>query len=1071
MRRLTLFAVLALVPAVAQAPSASVVGRVVDATGAVIPGVALRVTNIDTNQVYGGVTGGAGDYTVPFLNPGRYTLEAASQGFRTYKHSEFTLQVGQELRLDIKLEVGATTESVTVTDTPPALTTENGTRGDVTTNAEITEMPLNGRNFTDLAYLTGGVAPPGEMADGQFAVNGARADNVSLLLDGMNNTQRRNTGPMVSPPLEGIQEFKMITSAFSAEYGRFAGGVLSMVTKSGTNRLRGSLYEFLRNDAMDARNFFDAGKSKLRQNQFGATVSGPVFLPKVYSGRDRTFFLMSWESLRQKAGATQRGHVPQPAMTQGDFSGAVDAFGRPSKVLDPLAKNAQFPGNQIPRSRLDPVSVKIGAYYPAANVPGSVNNYLAQANATAGNNKFNAKIDHALGSNDRLTVNAVWGTNNGLNPFQTQRSPVAIFATTTDTTGILTGLRYLHNFTPLLFNEAMISFSRTTLSQSFIRSDYDWAAEVGFTGATKNPADMGLPYIQVSGNIDLGQPYDLPKIWSYNNYQYADSITWIHGRHTLKVGGDFLRYQYFNHYYSDLRGRLTFLGRFTSDAMADFVLGYAQTSRRMLDVGKAYLLTSNYSAYAQDDWKITPALTLNIGLRYELMKQPVEKFGALSIFVPQMGKIVIAGKGGLPDFDRLIQQTGMAQYIAMAPDVGLPQTLVHTNYRNFGPRFGLAWRPFGNTRTVLRGGYGIFYGTDSLNRYGSMSQTYPFVVTQTYSAVSSNPLALTMSDPFPPAIAKSSGVTSPSGGQPIYNPTQYLQTWNLTLERELGSGFVVEAAYAGSKGTHLPRQYDINQQLLIPSLRQGGVFPRPFPAFSSINQIANLSNSIYSSGTVTLRRRLSRELFLRATYVYAKSIDQSSNTGGSIPAGFPTAQDSRNLRAERGRSDFDLGHAFSASFIWQPTFWRHPVLRDWQISGTPTLYSGTPFTPKVANYDVTTGGAARPDRIAKGALSNPTPDRWFDRTAFPPVPVGGFHFGGSGRNILDGPGTISLNTAVSRRFRFSESRALQFRWEAFNLTNRPNFLLPQTQVDVLNGATISQAKAPRLMQLALRLEF
>jgi hypothetical protein len=504
--------------------------------------------------------------------------------------------------------------------------------------------------------------------------------------------------------------------------------------------------------------------------------------------------------------------------------------------------------------------------------------------------------------------------------------------------------------------------------------------------------------------------------------------------------------------------------------MADFVLGYAQTSRRMLDVGRAYLLTSNSSAFAQDDFKISPTLTLNLGLRYELMIQPHEKYGALSSFVPALGKIVIAGAGGVPNFDSLIQQSGMAQYIAMASDVGYPNSIVRTNYHNFAPRFGLAWRPFGNARTVVRGGYGIFYGTDSLNRYNAMSQTYPFIVSQTYSASTSNPTLLTLSNPFPASIAKSGGVTSPSG-QPGFNPTQYLQTWNLTLERELGAGFVVEAAYAGSKGTHLPRQYDINQQLLNPALKVNGQFPRPFPAFSTINQISDFSNSSYNSGSMTLRRRLSRQLFLRTTYAYAKSLDESSNTGGTIAAGFPSAQDSRNLRSERGRSDFDVGHSFMSSFIWEEKLSRNLLLRNWQVAGTATAYTGAPITPKVANYDVTTGGAARPDRIAKGTLPNPTPDQWFDRTAFPVVPVGAFHFGSSGRNILDGPGTASLNLSLSRRFRFSESRALQFRWESFNVTNRANFNLPQTQVDVINGATINAAKAPRQMQLGLRLEF
>jgi outer membrane receptor protein involved in Fe transport len=1046
-----------------QTPSASVVGRVVDVTGAVVPGVAIKITNTGTNQKYDASTNAVGDYTVLYLTPGRYSLEADARGFRTYRQTEFVLEVDQELRLDIALQVGAASETVTVTDTPPALNTESGARGDVTTNAELTEMPLNGRNFSDLAYLTGGVIPRGDGADGQFAVNGARADNVGFLVDGMNNTQRRNTGVMVSPPLEGIQEFKMITSGFSAEYGRFAGGVLSMVTKSGTNRVRGSLYEFLRNDALDARNFFDVNKSKLRQNQFGATVSGPVFLPKLYDGRDKTFFLVSWESFRQTSGSTQRGIVPLPQFLQGNFAKAVDAFGKPETIVDPLAKSAPFPGNQVPAARLDPVALNLAGYYPAPNLTGSANNYLAQANSLSNFDNYTFKVDHAIGPNDRLTLNAFWRPANSLNPFQ--RSPIAIFAGTNNSTGLLSGIHYIHTFTPMLFNEATISFSRVTWDQTSIGSDHDWAAQVGFQGVTKNPADLGLPYITVSGYIDLGQAYDLPKIWTYNNYQYSDSMTWVHGRHTVKYGGDFLHYQYFNHDYADLRGRMTFLGRFTNDPMADFVLGYAQTSRRLLDVGKEYLLLSNYSAFVQDDFKVTPTLTLNVGLRYELMKPPIEKYGARSMFVPELGKIVIAGTGGIPNFNDLIQQTGLSQYIAMASDVGLPPSLLHTNYRNFAPRFGFAWRPFGNARSVLRGGYGIFYGTDSLYRYDSLSDTYPFVDTQTFSATSSNPLALTVSNAFPAAKAKNSGVAN-TYGQPAYNPTQYLQTWNLTVERELGKSVVLEVAYAGSKGTHLPRYYDLNQQLDSPP-----AFPRPYPAFSTINVFNDVSNSIYNSGTITVRRRLSSQIFVRATYVYAKSIDVSSNTGGVIAAGFATAQDSRDLNAERGRSDFDVGHAFNASFIWVPKWSHNLVLRNWQFSGTTTAYTGPPFTPKVANYSEILGGAARPDRIGNGALPNPSPDQWFDRTVFPTVPVGSFRFGNSGRNILDGPGTFSLNAGLSRRFRFTESKALQMRLESFNLTNRTNFGLPQTDVDVLNGATISTARNPRQLQIGARFEF
>jgi len=1054
----------------AQTPSASLVGRVTDATGAVVPAVSLRVTNLGTNLSQPTVSNAAGEFTIPHLNPGRYSLEAKAEGFRAYKLADFALAVDQALRVDIALEIGAATESVTVTDTPPVLNTESGTRGQVITKEEIAEIPLDSRNFSDLALLTGGVIPKGDGGDGSYAVNGGRADNTGFLIDGMNNTQRRNTGAVINPPLEGVQEFKMITSGFSAEYGRYAGGVLTVVTKSGSNRLHGSLYEFLRNDIWDAQGYFDVEKAKLRRNQFGGTFSGPVWVSKLYNGRDRTFFVVTWEALRLIDGKTQRGIVPAPQMLAGDFSSARDAFGRPIRINDPLAR-APFPDNQIPVSRLDPVSMKLAAYYPAPNLVG-VNNYIAQGNLTSSNNNTGIKVDHQLTPRDRVTFSAFWRPNSTYDPVVNSRSPIPIFGLGNKTLDLLSYVRYLRSITPTMYLEVSASFSRKTNNQRWpLSEERDWAAEVGFPGGTRNPIARGLPQLDASGYIFLGPAYDYPKIWSFNNYQYSAVTTWIRGHHNIKFGGDFLRMQYFSRQYGDTRGRLTFLGRFTGEPMADLLIGWAQTTRRQLDAAGPYHLVSNYSTFVQDDFKISPTLTLNFGVRYELMKPPREKFGAWSMFVPSLGKIAISGKGTIPDFDQRIQSTGLSQYITMAADAGLPPTISKPDYTDIGPRFGFAWRPFGKTTSVIRGGYGIYYGSSSLYRMDEYSDTYPFSINESYSAVASNPLILTVSDPFPVARRSIGGVTG-TNGQEASQQSQYLQSWNLTLEREFAKGTVLEIAYAGSKGTHLPRRYDANQQYRDLEIRQStGTFPRPHPAFSAINIITNGSNSAYNSGSVTLRRRFNKHLFLRATYTYAKSIDESSNTGGTIQYNFASAQDARNLKGERGRSDFDIGHAFAASFIWKPDFFRNVLARNWQISGTSTLYTGPPLTPKVANFNYLNGEASRPDRIAKGTLSTPSVDQWFDRTAFPVVPLGAYRFGGSGRNILDGPGTFNLNASVSRRFRFAESGAVQIRTEFFNLPNHPNFNLPENRVDIISGGTISRAKNNRVLQLGLRLEF
>lgn len=1061
---------LAAIAASAQTPTAGITGRVTDANGAVVPGATIKVINPATNITQQTVSNEAGDFVLPYLNPAAYSLEAQAGGFRTYKRANFTLDVGQTLRLDIVLEVGATSETVNITDAPTALTTETGTRGEVITGAEIAELPLDGRNFSDLALLSGGVIPRGDGGDGSFAVNGGRGDNTGFLIDGMNNTQRRNTGAVINPPIESIQEFKMLTSGFAAEYGRYAGGMLTAVTKSGSNRFHGSLYEFMRNDIFDAKGYFDPERLKLRRNQFGATISGPVGIPKIYNGRNRTFFLFAWDSLREINGNAERALTPTPEMLRGDFSKVTDANGRPI-VLTDTVNRVPFANNQIPANRFDPVAVRLLRYFPAPNLTGSAFNFVTQGNATNSFDSFTAKIDHNLSDKDRLTFGAFWRTRSTYNPVNGSRSPLPYFGSSNTPNELLTYIRYLRTITPTMYLEASVNYSRRDNREVWPNSgdNADWAAETGFKGGTNNPVAAGPPYVTLTGYLPIGPAYDIPKIWAFNNYQYAGSLTWIRGAHSFKFGADALRMQYFSRSYGDTRGRVNFLGRYTSHPVADFLLGWVDNMRRQLDATGPYALITNYAGFVQDDWKVTRNLTLNLGLRYDLMKPAQEKYDALAQFIPSIGKIVVAGTGTLTEteFNNRLTSANLASQVVKAADVGLPDTIVKTDRNNFAPRFGFAWRMFGDNKTVLRGGYGIFYGSSSLYRMDEYTDTYPFGVTETFSRVTADPRRLTLSNPFPTDRRAFSGVTSTFGQESATPATQYIQSWNLALEREIGRGTVVEIAYAGSKGTHLQRRYDLNQA----GRTQATSTIRPFPTFGSINIINDGSNSIYNSGQVTLRRRVSKQLFFRGTYTYAKSIDESSNTGGTIAFNFSQAQDARNLALERGRSDFDIGHTFAGSFVWAPSFSKHWLVKDWQLAGTSTIYSGQPFTPRVATVNFQNGEATRPDRIASGKLDNPTPDRWFDRGAFVVVPTGSYRFGNSGRNILDGPGTVIINTSLSRRFRFAESKAIQYRLEAFNLPNHPNFGLPENNVDTPTVGTIKRAKNSRNLQMSLRLEF
>src|SRR5262249_29274934 len=438
-------------------------------------------------------------------------------------------------------------------------------------------------------------------------------------------------------------------------------------------------------------------------------------------------------------------------------------------------------------------------------------------------------------------------TRSAWSPIITSRSPLPYFGSSNTSGELLTYVRYLHSITPTMYLEASANFSRRTNREVWPYSgdNSNWAAETGFNGGTNNPVAAGPPCVTLTGYLPIGSANDIQKIWAFNNYQYTGTLTWIRGTHAFKFGGDFLRMQYFSRSYGDTRGRVNFLGRFTGHPVADFLLGWVGNMRRQLDATGPYHLVSNYSAFVPDDFKVSPTLTLNLGVRYDLMKPPKEKYNALAEFIPALGKIVVAGTGTMSeaDFENRISTAGLAPYVVRASAAGLPETIVRTDWNNFAPRFGFAWRMVGNNKTVLRGGYGIFYGSSSLYRMDEYNDTYPFCVTETFSRVTNDPRRLTLSDPFPTDPRAFSGVTSsfrPSSDSPA---TQYLQSWNLALERELGRGTVVELAYTGSKGTHLQRRYDLNQA----GRTQATSTIRPYPGFSSIQIINDGSNSIYHS--------------------------------------------------------------------------------------------------------------------------------------------------------------------------------------------------------------------------------
>jgi hypothetical protein len=478
-----------------------------------------------------------------------------------------------------------------------------------------------------------------------------------------------------------------------------------------------------------------------------------------------------------------------------------------------------------------------------------------------------------------------------------------------------------------------------------------------------------------------------------------------------------------------------------------------------------HLLATSYGSFIQDDWKVMDRLTLNLGLRWEINKPPIDSAGRLSNFDPSLKQVVISSTSSLTG----ITITDPNQVITAA-QAGLPESLVYTSYKDFAPRFGFAWRPFGGNRTVVRGGYGIFYGGNTQNAIRLfLADAFPFIVSQTVNRNATNPQVLTLANPFPTAANLSGSLaTTAVGVYEIHPPAQYLQSWNLTVEREVGFSSALKISYVGSKGTHLGMQNNLNTPFDRSAKPPAGI--SPFPGWANMPYYALEANSSYNGLTVTWQRRYVHGFFFTANYTYSKSLDEASQFNGGSTGGIVGLQNIYCLRCDRGRSDWDVGHMFTPMFSWQAPY--HNLLaRGWQIAGTSRFYSGQPFTPVVTNSNLNLGEASRPDRIGKGTLPNPSPGMWFDVADFPLVPDGSFAFGNSGRNILDGPGRIEVNLSLDRNFLIRERNRIQFRWEVFNVLNHANFGIPANAVNASNAGTILSADTGRVMQFALRHSF
>ncbi len=1110
----------------AQSNTATVTGSVTDSTSAAIPGAGVTIRNTGTNWERKMQTGADGVFTIVNLPPGDYELLVDSDGFRRYVKRGIVLQVGQILRSDVALELGMVSESVSVDASIVAINTENGTiKGDVIVQEEIQELPLAGRDFTDLAFFTPGVVPKAEGGQGSgLNINGARASNTNFYVDGFDNRNARGAAAQTRPNIDALQEFKMEVSGYSAEYGRMAGGILNMVLRSGTNKFHGNVNYFVRNDLLDARGFFERDKTILRQHQFAGTMTGPII-------RNRTFFLVSFEGLRAKQEATRLSRVPTPLERAGDYSQSVNINGGQLYLFDRLrsgacnARNraACFPGNIVPASRFDPIGMKLLSYFPLPNRDAGATgfNYFAQ---TADIDRWDSplfKIDHKIGQ-DNLAVRYQMRRNDTQNPFT--GSDLGTYGILIRDDRSLGGVDYTHMFSSTFLMELRFGFSRNAARQHGRFAGTNIASELGLPNlipdgeAANNPNLLDWPQIFSGSNYpQLGSGANMPVEFFVTDWQGGIKFSWVKNRHNIKFGYNDNFVQLNQPYFNNQRGTFRFVGNRTGHSIADMQLGWLNNVTRQAGFNRNYWRQHARGAFINDDWKATRKLTLNLGLRWEVNQAPHDKYDRMGSYDPSIEKLVISSDANAPsNYQELLDRTGLRNVVVTAASVGRGRSVVSTDWMNFSPRVGFAYRV--SDKNVLRGGYGIFLSGDILNNLrNNLSNQFPFAINQNFIGVNGTPNLVSLQTPFPTSRETLTGTTTANGF--TMDPKQsYLQSWNLTVERELFGGTAIEMDYRGSKGTHLQRLYDYNQPLRdLASYVSGEGFARPIPEWNAINIFRTGSNSTYNAFNMSWRKRSRGGLFWRVNYSLSKTIDDASQVNGQSAGGFAGALNSRNLRLDRGRSDWDRRHVFTMVGSTNLPFGRNrhwgnswtgiteAVLGGWQISGTATAYSGAPFTVETVTPNLNLGGSARPNRISNGAVeANPALGRkgveypWYDLGAFESVPCylegntnppagcaeskfgfQPFAFGNSGRNILDGPGLFSTDLALAKNFRVGEGHNLQLRVESFNVPNRPNFVItaPMTQFDSLTGGLLSRVGGvgrgggPRIFQYSLKYRF
>jgi hypothetical protein len=1030
------------------ANTTSIVGTITDSAGAVMPGVSISAVNAATGDTYAAKTNSDGDYRIEFVTVGGYRITASAPGFIAITKSGVTVDYNQTVRSDFTLSIGQLSQHIDVTTAVPPISTDDASVREVVTQQSVADLPLNGRDPLQLAATAPGVLPGQKSANGvppgeDFIAAGTREIQNSVTLDGISIMNNLITTTPYHPSVDAIQEFNVQSGTYSAQYGGYLGAHLNLFTKSGTNDFHGAVYEFLRNDLLDARNYFQSAssiKAPLRQNQFGVEIGGPVIVPKLYNGRNKTFFMFDYEGLRLIKDVTSLDTVLTSSMRQGNFSQY------PKALRDPNT-GAAAPGNIFQPSELSPQAQKALAYMPLPNLPGITNNLEATYPNNDHYNQTIGRVDQNIGEKIRLFFRYAWNDEQYLtgatSPFNVTYIPVS-------TRNWVFG--YTQTVTPSMVNDFRVgrqNLSTNALNYFYVNTQSNAGTNLGIPGFTGDTTfgNPGIPVLSISGFMTLG---NASTNWFQQDttWQGVDSFTWTHGSHTLIFGAELMKLITQRSAVNQADGLFTFANTpvITGYAAADFILGDAQSDQTPGPEIRNKVAEWRDGFFVVDQWQASKKLTLTLGLRYELPTVPYTANGYATILNAQQTALIPSN----------------------APQPGFK--FIDPNHEDFAPRLGLAYRLTG--KTVIRAGYGIYYNPNQTNTFTFLSNNPPFSAVTTFNSAGNQ--LVSFNNPAPSSLAHQTALSNTTIISPNpYLPTEYMNQWSFDIEQGVWSGAALDIQYLGSHSAHLDRSYYDNTPL------PGSAAPvssrRPNPIFGDIRIIQNDEEANYDGLSLILRQRFSHGLTFLGSYTWSHDLDVSTDSnGGGAP------MNPYDWHADYGNSNWDVRHRFTAYFNYVLPFFNassnvflRQTLGGWQTNGIITLQTGFPFNVIVSGDPANTGRSnERPNWV-----STPT-DNCGDAHLTGCIDAADFAapalytYGNAGRNLLYGPGLYNVDFSLFKEFQILERSRLQFRSEFFNFFNTPAFSNPNSTFGTTSFGTITSTKHDnREIQFALKLLF